>query len=164
MADVARLAGVIGRGASPGRGRTAARARLALDLIGVQQVRDGLFPCGDVVVADYLFFSGFVFPTLRNGSHFSIRGVVAAVNDLLRVFNLFVFVEARSAGLGRTAAVLLVMPATVVPAVRFARGALGGDIAGGGATRRFGSRLDVLGKVNFRSGGIVPVSPGDRPC
>lgn len=39
---------------------------------------------------------------------------------------------------------------------------MGGEIAGGLATSRLGGRLDFfLGKIDFRSGGIVPVGRGN---
>lgn len=117
MADVARLAGLVSRGRSTGRARSAAaRPRLDLNLVGVQQIRDGLLPGGHVVVTDNLFFPPFVVPGLRTRFHFGFPGAATSDDDLLGLFVVFVFVEAGSRSLGWSAAALFVMPAPVAPA------------------------------------------------
>ena len=55
VADVSSLPRLVARGAAASRGR-AAPSRFNLHLTGVQQVRDGLFPGRDIVVADRLLF------------------------------------------------------------------------------------------------------------
>src|SRR5258708_38311227 len=88
MADVARLAGLIGGLSAARRIRPAGAAPpFDLHLIGVQQVRDRLFPGRDIFVADLLLF-GFVVNVVVVLTRilFGFPGASAGQNNLLRLF------------------------------------------------------------------------------
>ena len=130
----------------------------------MQQIRNGFFPGGNVVVTDNLFFAGVVVHPLGTGFKFLVASAATSDDDLLRSFQFIVFFGRRTTALGGSAAVLFVAPATVPPTAGIARRILGFEIRGRGTTGRLGSRLDVLRNVDFRSRSVVPVSPGNRCC
>src|SRR5579864_1527109 len=87
MADVPRLARLIGGLSAARRIRPAGAApSFDLHLIGVQQVRDRLFPGRDIFVADLLFFRFVVsVVVVRAGILFGFTGAAAGQNNLLRL-------------------------------------------------------------------------------
>jgi len=66
VADVSSLPRLLARGAAASRGR-ATPSRFNLHLTGMQQVRDRLFPGGDIVIADRLLFGLVVSVVLQLG-------------------------------------------------------------------------------------------------
>jgi hypothetical protein len=91
MADVARLARLVSRGRSAGRARPAPGSGFNLDLARIEQVRNGLFPGGDILVVNDLFLAAVI---VGRGSAVQNRffGGVARFHDLRRLIIGF-FIE-----------------------------------------------------------------------
>jgi hypothetical protein len=157
MADGARLARLLGGGGSARRVRTAATgSRLDLHLIGVEQIRDGLFPRWHILVADDLFFTQIVVAGFFIGSRLWSPGSAPGCHDLLR-FVIFILDETGRATIRRGTTPAIVRAAAVAPTTRFRGGSIRFRFSGG-LPRHFDSRFgQVVGQIGFRSGGIIPI-------
>jgi hypothetical protein len=117
----------------------------------MQQIRDRLFPRGDIFVADRLLLSRFVAVIAGFRIEICFSRLASSLEDLL---GFFLIVEAAGRLLGSpTARVFLVLSVTATGA-RLRRGTVGGE---------FACRLDPCGfdlrlaLVGFGTGRVVPV-------
>jgi len=153
MADVARLTGLVD-GRCTARCDSTAAAGFDLHLIGVQQIRDRLFPGGDVFVADTLLLSRLVAVIAGFRIEIGISRLVPRLEDFL---GLVVFVEAarRLLGGSRVFFVLSLAPT----GAGLGRGTIVGEFTGPLAPGGLDGRLGIVG---FGPGVVVPIGFRER--